>query len=182
MKKAIRIVALLLIVAMLAVPVSAADFTPSVEQKGAPTTTVEEGAGATTDGIVVVPYAEAEEAGAVIEEALVEAYESIAEASLAEAAPALAEVLTTLGSDMTVEDLIVRDLFYVDTKLEAGTKVVLKFDLKVEKDALVIAMLFVDGEWVPVDPALVTVNDDGTVSIEFDGKVGVIAFVVKQAE
>ncbi len=179
MKKAIQVLVCLLLVAALAIPASAAAMTPSVEQKGAPTVAVE----GTAKEVTVTAVADVEEAPAEVKEAIEEAYKSIETAgSLEKAAPALTETLKAMDSKVDVKDLVVRDLFHVDVKLEKDEKVTLKFDLKVEKNALVIPMLFIDGEWVPVDPELVTVNADGTVSVDFVGEIGTIAFVVEKSE
>ncbi len=179
MKKAIRIVAVLLLVAMLAVPANAAAFTPSAEQKAAPTVTAE----GTTKEVTVTPIADLAKAPAEVKAAVEEAFKSIETAgSVAKAAPKLAETLKVVAPTAKVENMVVRDLVHVDVKLEKDEKVTLKFDLKVEKDAVVIPMQFINGEWVPVDPELVTINADGTVSVEFTGEVGIIAFVTEKAE
>lgn len=179
MKKAIRIVAILLLVSMLAVPANAAGFTPSVQQKGAPTVSVE----GTAKDVAVTPVADLAKAAPEVKAAVEEAYKTIETAgSVVKAAPALVETLKTVAPTVKAENLVVRDLFHVDVKLEKDEKVTLKFDLKVEKGAVVIPMLFVDGEWVPVDPELVTVNADGTVSVEFTGEIGTLAFVTEKSE
>lgn len=179
MKKAFQIITVLLLASALVVSAGASSFTPSVEQKGAPTVVVE----GTTKEVTIVPIADAEKAPDEIKSALEEAYKNIETAdSLVEAAPALLETLKVVAPEVKAEDLVVRDLMYVGVELDEGEKVVLKFDLKVEKNDVIIPMLFIDGEWVPVDPELVTINEDGTVSIEFSGTIGIIAFVTVKAE
>ena len=82
MKKAIQFICVLLIVAMLAVPVSAAGFTPSVEQKGAPA--------AAEKDVTVTALVDLDKAPAEVKKVIEEAHKVIAEAkSVAEAVPAV---------------------------------------------------------------------------------------------
>ncbi len=117
MKMGMRLIALVLLMAMLAVDVSAA-VTPSVENKGAPSieenTIVVDGQeksvaiivyddeGEIADGIEVpniqvTPYADKETAGETVQQEMGAAYASIADAeSLEEAAPVLEKVVEKL--------------------------------------------------------------------------------------
>lgn len=195
MKNVIRIVAVLLLVSMLAIPASA----NSVTQTGKPTVTVQQPAGktelvekkeapavaaeGTTKKVTVTAVADLEKAAPEVKAAVEKAYKSIESAgSLKKAAPALVQTLKEVAPTAKIENMVVRDLIHVDVKLEKDEKVTLKFDLKVEKDAIVIPMQFIDGKWVPVDPKLVTINADGSVSVEFTGEVGTLAFVTEKSE
>ena len=175
MRKAIQIISVLLIVAMLAVPVSAAGFTPSVEQKGAPTV-VEK-------GVEVTALADLEKAPAEVKKAVEEAHKSIADAKdLVEAAPALKDALKEVAPNVKASDLVVRDLFYValDKELAEGEKKTVTFKAEgLEKDAILIVMVFVDGEWVVIDAEDVEITKDGEVKVSFE-VVGPVAFVTEK--
>ena len=87
MRKAIQVICVLLIVAMLAAPASAAGFTPSVEQKGAPV--------AAEKDVQVVALTDLENAPAEVKKVVEEAYKVIADAkSVVKAAPAVVELPT----------------------------------------------------------------------------------------
>ena len=195
MKNAIRIVAVLLLVSMLAVPASANSVTQTgkpavtvqkpavktevVQQKEAPAVAAE----GTTKEVAVTAVADLAKAAPEVKAAVEKAYKSIESAgSLKKAAPALVQTLKEVAPTAKVENMVVRDLIHVDVKLEKDEKVTLKFDLKVEKDAIVIPMQFIDGKWVPADPELVTINAAGSVSVEFTGEVGTLAFVTEKSE
>lgn len=175
MKKAIQLVALLLIVATLALPVSAA-MTPSVQQKGAPATE--------TKGVAVTAVADIEKAPAEVKAALEEAYKAIDVAKpLNEVVTNLDDTLKAMNATVKVENLVVRDVFYVaaDTELKEGEtkEVVFKAEGLAEGDFLVV-MVFVDGQWVALDAENVVVGKDGEVKVTFD-TLGPVAFVVEKA-
>lgn len=172
MRKAIQVVCILLLVAALALPASAAGFTPSVEQKGAPVTVEKD--------VQVTALVDLDKAPAEVKKAVEDAYKSIVDAkSVEEAAPAVAEVLKTVAPSVKASDLVVRDLFYValDKELADGEEKTVTFKAEgVEKDSLLIVMVFVDGEWVVVDPENVEITKNGEVKVTFD-VVGPVAFV-----
>ncbi len=179
MKKAIRIFAVLLLVAALVVSANAAEFTPSVEQKGAPTVSVSD----TGKKVELTPVSESDEASAEAKALLEEAYKSVEAAkSLADVAPELTEVLAKLDSTADVADLVVRDLVHVSVEQGEDETTVLTFDLDLDKDDVLVVMMYVDGKWVAIDPELVTINANGTVSVQFTGKVGVLAFATLKTE
>ena len=175
MKKAIQFVCILLVVAMLAVPVSAAGFTPSVEQKGAPV--VKE------TGVKVTAMADLSTASAEVKAAVEEAAKVISDAKdLGEAVPALADALTAMGSNVKASKLVVRDLFYVElsTPLAEGEEKALTFEMKgISANDLLMVMVFVDGEWVVIDSDKVEVSAKGEVKVTFD-VLGPVAFVTEQ--
>ena len=122
MKKAIQFICVLLVVAMLAIPVSAAGFTPSVEQKGAPA--------AAEKDVKVTALVDLAKAPAEVQKVVKEAQKSIADAkSVVKAAPAVAEALKETKSTVKAENLVVRDLFYValDKDLAEGEEKVVTF-------------------------------------------------------
>lgn len=175
MKKAIQVICVLLIVAMLAVPVSAAGFTPSVEQKGAPA--------AAEKDVAVTALVDLEKAPAEVKKAVEEAHKVIADAkSVAEAVPAVETALKEMKSDVKAENLVVRDLFYValDKDLAEGEEKVVTFKAEgLEKDSFLMVMVFVDGEWIVLDAEKVEITKDGEVKVTFD-VVGPVAFVTEK--
>lgn len=172
MRKAIQFICALLIIASMVLSASAASFTPSVEQKGAPAV-IEE-------GVTVTALVDLDEAPAEVKKAVEDAQKSIVEAkSVAEAAPAVVDVLKTVAPTVEASDLVVRDLFYVslDEELAAGEEKTITFKAEgIEKDSVLIVMVFVDGEWVVIDPENVEITEDGQVKVTFD-VVGPVAFV-----
>lgn len=175
MKKAIQFICVLLVVAMLAIPASAAGFTPSVQQKGAPS--VKE------TGVQVTALADLSKAPAEVQKVVEEAAKVITDAkSLEEAVPTLADTLKAMNVNVQASDLVVRDLFYValDQELAEGEEKTLTFKAEgVSADDFLMVMVFVDGEWVIVDTEKVEVSAEGEVKVTFD-VVGPIAFVTEQ--
>ena len=106
MRKAIHIICALLLIATMVLPASAAGFTPSVEQKGAPATVEKD--------VAVTALVDLNKAPAEVKKAVEDAQKSIVDAkSVAEAAPAIVDVLKTVAPTAKASDLVVRDLFYV---------------------------------------------------------------------
>lgn len=175
MRKAIQVICVLLIVAMLAVPASAAGFTASVEQKGAPVVTEK--------GVEVTALADLEKAPAEVKKAVEEAHKVIADAkSVAEAVPAVAEALKEMKADVKAENLVVRDLFYVelDKELAEGEEKTITFKAEgLKKADFLMVMVFVDGEWVVLDADKVEITKNGEVKVTFD-VVGPVAFVTEK--
>ena len=172
MRQAIQIICALLIIATMVLPASAAAFTPSVEQKGAPVT-VEK-------GVTVTALVDLDKAPTEVKKAVEDAHKSIVDAkSVAEAAPAIVDVLKTVAPTAKASDLVVRDLFYValDKELAAGEEKTVTFKAEgIEKDSVLIVMVFVDGEWVVIDSKNVEITKAGQVKVTFN-VVGPVAFV-----
>lgn len=172
MRKAIQIICALLIIATMVLPASAAGFTPSVEQKGAPVTVEKD--------VTVTALVDLDKAPAEVKKAVEDAQKSIVDAkSVAEAAPAIVDVLKTVAPTAKASDLVVRDLFYValDKELAAGEEKTITFKAEgIEKDSVLIVMVFVDGEWVVIDSKNVEITKAGQVKVTFD-TVGPVAFV-----
>ncbi len=194
MKKTITSICAVLTAAMLVLPVSAAKYTPSVTQKGAPTAaaftpSVQQKGAPTVEqtGVRVTALVDLSKAPKEVQETVEEAYKIIAEAeSLEEAVPTLADVLKEMDTDLTAEDLVVRDLFYLELEkeleetLEKEKEVAITFEVEgMEKDDFLMVMVFVDGEWVIVDAENVEFSEDEEVTVTFEA-VGPIAFVTEK--
>ena len=194
MKKTITSICAVLTAAMLVLPVSAAKYTPSVTQKGAPTAaaftpSVQQKGAPTVEqtGVRVTALVDLSKASKEVQEAVEEAYKVIAEAeSLEEAVPTLADVLKEMDTDLTAEDLVVRDLFYLELEkeleetLEKEKEVAISFEVEgMEADDFLMVMVFVDGEWVIVDAENVEIGEDETATVTFEA-VGPIAFVTEK--
>lgn len=194
MKKTITSICAVLTAAMLVLPVSAAKYTPSVTQKGAPiaaafTPSVQQKGAPTVEqtGVRVTALVDLSKASKEVQEAVEEAYKVIAEAeSLEEAVPTLADVLKEMDTDLTAEDLVVRDLFYLELEkeleetLEKEKEVAISFEVEgMEEDDFLMVMVFVDGEWVIVDAENVEFSEDEEVTVTFEA-VGPIAFVTEK--
>ena len=194
MKKTITSICAVLTAAMLVLPVSAAKYTPSVTQKGAPTAaaftpSVQQKGAPTVEqtGVRVTALVDLSKAPKEVQETVEEAYKIIAEAeSLEEAVPTLADVLKEMDTDLTAEDLVVRDLFYLELEkeleetLEKEKEVAISFEVEgMEKDDFLMVMVFVDGEWVIVDAENVESSEDEEVTVTFEA-VGPIAFVTEK--
>lgn len=175
MKKAIQFICVLLVVAMLAVPVSAAGFTPSVEQKGAPV--------AAEKDVAVTALVDLEKAPAEVKKVVEEAHKVIADAkSVVKAVPAVETALKEMKATVKAEDLVVRDLFYValDKDLAEGEEKTVTFKAEgLEKDDILIVMVYVDGEWVVIDAENVKITKNGEVKVTFE-VVGPVAFVTEK--
>lgn len=185
----------------------AADFTPSVQGKEAPDIVITQDAngnevaatvidangniikGVTIAEITVTPVAKADEASEEVREVLDKAYEQInSVASLTELVPEMPEFLEDISDDLTVEDLVVRDLFDVtvdaETKalLEAGNSIRISFKLGVAADEFVICLHnYSENLWEVIDNDKVKNNGDGTVTVEFTS-LSPIAFAVQNTK
>lgn len=194
MKKTITSICAVLTAAMLVLPASAAKYTPSVTQEGAPTAaaftpSVQQKGAPTVEqtGVRVTALVDLSKAPKEVQETVEEAYKIIAEAeSLEEAVPTLADVLKEMDTDLTAEDLVVRDLFYLELEkeleetLEKEKEVAVTFEVEgMEKDDFLMVMVFVDGEWVIVDAENVEFSEDEEVTVTFEA-VGPIAFVTEK--
>lgn len=208
MKKFAMLFTTVLLVVLLAIPASAASFTPSVEQKEAPTLSTmtddsgnavvaiirdadgNEVQGVTASDLVITPVAKAGEADAAISETLTAAYEQIQNAeTLADLVPTIGDFLTALGSEAAVEDLVVRDVFDVTVTgaaaeylAQEGNTITFRFDLGISPSALLLVLHNYSGsDWEIIADDKVVQNADGTVDVTFDS-LSPIAFVVDGKE
>ena len=211
MKKFAMFLSVLLIAVTLAVPASAAvNFTPSVEQKPAPTVDPitdsngnqvsaiirdqngEEVHGVSIDSgeLIVTPISQASQAAQAISEMLTNAYEQIQQAdTIADLVPTIGEFLQAIGSAAQVADLVVRDVFDVSLTgtaaeylAQEGNNITLRFDLGLAPSATLIVLHNYEGSnWEIIPDDRVVQNADGTVDVTFDS-LSPIAFVVDSTE
>lgn len=211
MKKLALFLSVLLIAVTLAAPASAAvNFTPSVEQKPAPTVDPitdsngnqvsaiirdqngDEVHGVSIDSgeLIVTPISQASQAAQAISEMLTNAYEQIQQAdTIADLVPTIGEFLQTIDSASQVADLVVRDVFDVSVSGEAaeflaqeGNNITLRFDVGVAPSATLIVLHNYEGSnWEIIPDDRVVQNADGTVDVTFDS-LSPIAFVVDSTE
>ena len=211
MKKLALFLSVLLIAVTLAAPVSAAvNFTPSVEQKPAPTVDPitdsngnqvsaiirdqngEEVHGVSIDSgeLIVTPISQASQAAQAISEMLTNAYEQIQQAdTIADLVPTIGDFLQTIGSASQVADLVVRDVFDVSLTgtaaeylAQEGNNITLRFDVGVAPSATLIVLHNYEGSnWEIIPDDRVVQNADGTVDVTFDS-LSPIAFVVDSTE
>ena len=87
-------------------------------------------------------------------------------------------------SSVNPDDMVIRDLFDLSflceehpEMLENGNTLKITFDLGVSAGDTVIAMVYVDGQWIPVE--LIN-NGDGTVTVVYEDHFCPNAFAVKQ--
>ncbi len=161
------------------------DYVGSIYQPGTPYV------GAETEGVyydIAVPYYAKDDADEDVADELEEGYEDIVKAeNLGDVVPGLEDSLKETGTELTVEDLIVRDIFYIDlddeTKEamnESGLPITLKFELGLEEDDFLMVLLYNDGEWTVVSSEDVRYREDGATAVDFPVDVGVVAFVVQK--
>ena len=211
MKKLALFLSVLPIAVTLAVPASAAvNFTPSVEQKPAPTVDPitdsngnevsaiirdqngEEVHGVSIDSgeLIVTPISQASQAAQAISEMLTKAYEQIQQAdTIADLVPTIGDFLQTIGSAAQVADLVVRDVFDVSLTgtaaeylAQEGNNITLRFDVGVAPSATLIVLHNYEGSnWEIIPDDRVVQNADGTVDVTFDS-LSPIAFVVDSTE
>ena len=211
MKKLALFLSVLLIAVTLAAPASAAvNFTPSVEQKPAPTVDPitdsngnqvsaiirdqngEEVHGVSIDSgeLIVTPISQASQAAQAISEMLTNAYEQIQQAdTIADLVPTIGDFLQAIGSASQVADLVVRDVFDVSLTgtaaeylAQEGNNITLRFDVGVAPSATLIVLHNYEGSnWEIIPDDCVVQNADGTVDVTFDS-LSPIAFVVDSTE
>ena len=210
MKKLALFLSVLLIAVTLAAPASAAvNFTPSVEQKPAPTVDPitdsngnqvsaiirdqngEEVHGVDAGEITVTPISALAQAAAGISEMLSNAYEQIQQAdTIADLVPTIGDFLQSIGNTVTqVADLVVRDVFDVSLTgtaaeylAQEGNNITLRFDVGVAPSATLIVLHNYEGSnWEIIPDDRVVQNADGTVDVTFDS-LSPIAFVVDSTE
>lgn len=106
---------------------------------------------------------------------------------LSQVAPAMNEVAEKLlGLGHTADDFVIRDLFYMDLICgehagmfpAEGVQLKLVFDLGVDPDQIITGMVYVDGEWIPLEA---TNNGDDTVTFLFDD-ICPVAFLIPKED
>ena len=99
--------------------------------------------------------------------------------------PGLETILQQYYSSINVSDLVVRDVFdvsiygvYQDYLAEDGNTITIRFELKLQPDALLLVLHNYSGsEWEAIDDSRVVRNADGSVDVTFDS-LSPIVFVV----
>lgn len=202
LKKISVILVAIVMVAAMAVPAFAADFTPSVTGKAAPeTVTTKNSSGETVAAIIydangkeaasipvgsliVTPVSEAKTANASVSKQLTAAYEQLQTTPLDSIAPALTDAVKDYSPQMTVDDLVVRDLFDVSLDDAAkqqlaisGNTIKIQFALNLPSDALLLVLHNTeDTTWELIADNKVVRNSDGSVTVELNS-LSPIAFL-----
>ena len=113
------------------------------------------------------------------------AYEQIkAAATLTDIAPSIGDYLKEIGSEASVEDLVVRDLFDVSVTGAAAesSPITVRFNLGLSQSATLIVLHNYEGSnWEIIPKDRVKQNADGTVDVTFDS-FSPVAFVVDKQE
>ena len=200
-KISVTLVAIAMVAAM-AVPAFAADFTSSVTGKPAPETVTttnssgetvaaiiydangKEAASIPVGSLIVTPVSAAKTANASVSKQLTAAYEQLKTTPLVSIAPTLTDAVKTYSPQMTVEDLVVRDLFDVSLDDSAkeqlaknGNAIKIQFALNLPSDALLLVLHNTEGTtWELIADNKVVRNSDGSVTVEFDS-LSPIAFL-----
>ena len=173
MKKFASLIALVLVLAMLTVSASAANFTPSVERKPAPTVISAVTPDGTAIDIVITPVSEKDSAvAAEITEKLENAYAQVqAAASLADLAPDIGNVLAKLDPSLSVSDLVVRDLFdisYTDGSDYNGP-ITVKLQTDLAEGTPVLVLHNYEGtSWEVLPTENVSLDGNGVLTITVD--------------
>ncbi|NCB93991.1 MAG: hypothetical protein EOM40_15740 [Clostridia bacterium] len=174
----------------------AAEFTPSVEGKPAPEVVTQTGkdgkeyaaiiydangnemVGVPAGNLTVTSVAGKDSASPEIQKKLDEAYEQLKSVnSLTELSDQLESVIKEISPDLTVEDLVVRDLFDVSVPSEyeeylkkEGASLSVRFKLSAEAEALAAVLHNTEGtEWETVSNDRITRNKDLTADVVFYG-------------
>ena len=173
MKKLATLVTLVLALAMLTVSASAANFTPSVERKPAPTVTSAVTADGTAIDLVVTPVSAKDSAASPeIAEKLESAYAQIqAAASLTDLVPDIGTALSKIDSSLSVSDLVVRDLFdisYTDGSDATGS-VTAKLQTDLAAGTPVLVLHNYEGtNWEVLPTENVSLDNNGVLTITVD--------------
>lgn len=202
MKKiTVTLLALTMIVTM-SITAMAAGFTPSIEGKEAPKTiSVTNAAGETVAAIIydangkevasipvgaltVTPVSAAQQADAAIKNSLTAAYDQLNSTALDTIVPELGKAVQNYSAEMTIEDLVVRDLFDVSLDeaamqqfRESGNTIKIQFDVNLPSDTLLLVLHNIEGtSWELISDEKVVRNGDGSVTVEFDS-LSPIAFL-----
>ena len=205
MKRLLAVVLSIILMLSITVSVSAAQFVPSITNKGAPDLIVidringKDVVGFITDPdgnkvsteyidcLIISSLTQAlndEELPEGVKEELLKVYEEFKNgAKISEVCPELEDIVKEKwGEDKSADDLVIKDLFDITdycedlkTHLNGGSILDLTFDLGIAEGTFITAMVYVDGKWVPVVDCIN--NGDGTVTVKFD-KICPVAFLV----
>lgn len=179
----------------LSVPAFAAEFTPSVESKAAPEVVTQtdssgnecaaiiydadgnELVGVPVGDLIVTPVSSTDDtASAEVKAALESAYEQLQSvSSLAELSSDLESVIKEVSPELTLDDLVVRDLFdvrvtgtYAEYLSQDGTSISVRFELSADAESLAAVLHNVEGTtWETVSNDRITRNSDNTADVVF---------------
>lgn len=195
MKKLLSLILAIALMTTIALPALAVDFMPSVVAKPAPEVIPlpgddggeyaaiirdEDGnmvIGVPFGDLIITPYSEAESAAPYIREMLVSSYSQLqAVESVSELSDDLDDVVHELYEDISVDDLVVRDLFdisvtgtyqeYLDVE---GNSIWICFDLLADSDELIAVLHNIEGTtWETLSNSRVIRNDDQTVTLVYE--------------
>ena len=205
MKKLLAISLAVVMMLVFTVSVSAAQFVPSITNKGAPELIVidqingkdvvgfitnsdgDKVSTEYTDCLIISSITDAlsgKELPEGVKEELIKVYDEFNDgAKISELCPEINDIVKEKwDKDKTADDLVIKDLFDItdycdDIKehLNGGSILELTFDVGVADGTFITAMVYVDGKWVPVVDCIN--NGDGTVTVKFD-KICPVAFLV----
>ena len=184
-----------ILVLSLSAPAFAAEFTPSVESKAAPEVVTQKDSsgnecaaiiydadgkelvGVPTDDLIVTPVSSTDDTvSAEVKAALESAYEQLQSvSSLAELSSDLESVIKEVSADLTLDDLVVRDLFdvtvtgaYAEYLSQDGASISIRFKLSADAESLAAVLHNVEGTtWETVSNDRITRNSDYTADVVF---------------
>lgn len=155
------------------------------------------------EAVQVTAVSNLEKAPKAVQEEMTKAYESISTAgSLEKAVPQLEEAVkeqikvmqeaavaaakpASTVKEVKAENLVIRDLIHIDLKpeylkqIDKEQSVRFCVDLKLEENAFLMVMVFVDGEWVIVSPENVRILPTGEAVVALN-QLGPVAFIVEK--
>lgn len=139
------------------------------------------------DALTLVSFVDRAKADADVAKALEAAYKQLTEAkSLADVAPDFADALKETDKDLKAEDMVVLDLVdivlsdeYAKLLKEEGNHLALTFKMNIDKDETMLVLHNYEADkWETIYGEQVTMNDNGTVTVDFES-LSPVAFVVK---
>ena len=205
MKRILAITLSIVMLFTLTLSVSAAQFVPSITNKGAPDLIVIDkvngkdvvGFITNADGdklsteyldcLIISSITDAlngKELPEGVKEQLLKVYDEFLNgAEISDVCPDLADIVKEKwDKDKTPDDLVIKDLFDITDTCDDISKhlngdgiLELTFNVGIAGGSFITAMVYVDGKWVPVRDCIN--NGDGTVTVKFD-KICPVAFLV----
>lgn len=178
----------------MSIPAMAAEFTPSVEGKPAPDVVTQtdsngnecaaiiydangnEVTGVPSGDLIITPVSAEDAPSSEIKEKLMDAYEQLQSvSSLTELSPDLETVIKEVSTSLTVDDLVVRDMFdvsvtgtYADYLSQEGNSITIKFNLSADANSLAAVLHNIsDSMWETVPNDRITRNGDRTADVVF---------------
>ena len=181
MRRGMTLVLVMLLCMAMACPVFADSFVPSITYKDGPEIEDAEMNGEdVADCLIVSSLKDAEEKTTDISQEerdlLLDIYDQITSGTME--LPLEEDYVIRELVDVSYEkkDCVDEDHDHEEDLKEEGTTVVVRFDLGVKEDEAVKVLVYVDGQWVPVDN--VVNNGDGSITCEFED-IGPVVFCVE---